>query len=71
MKLSQLVHYLNCLDAQPLPDPDAVCDRELGELARVVSEGQPHLTVRIAELARDRDQQYSYSVTTLRRLGKI
>lgn len=56
MKLSQLVHYLNCLDAQPLPDPDAVCDRALGELSRVVSEGQPSLTGRIAELVRDREQ---------------
>lgn len=56
MKLSQLVHYLNCLDAQSVPDPDAVCDRELGELSRVVSEGQPCLTARIAELARDREQ---------------
>jgi SAM-dependent methyltransferase len=56
MKLSQLVHYLNCLDAQPLPDPDAVCDRELGELSRVVFEGQPSLTGRIAELVRDREQ---------------
>jgi SAM-dependent methyltransferase len=56
MKLSQLVRYLNCIDAQPLPDPDAVCDRELGELARVVSEGQPSLTTRIGQLAQDREQ---------------
>jgi hypothetical protein len=56
MKLSQLVHYLNCLDAQPRPDPDAVCDRELGELFRVVSEGQPSLTGRIAELTQDRER---------------
>jgi len=56
MKLSQLVRYLNCIDAQPLPDPDAVCDRELGELSRVVSEGQPSLKVRIGQLAQDREQ---------------
>lgn len=56
MKLSQLVHYLNCLDAQPLPDPDAVCDQALGELSRVVFEGQPSLTGRIAELVRDRER---------------
>lgn len=55
MKLSQLVRYLNCLDAQPLPDPDAVCDRELGELTRVVNEGQPSLTLRIEQLGQDRD----------------
>lgn len=58
MKLSQLVRYINCLDTQPRPDPDAVCDRELGELLRVVSEGQPSLTERIAELAQDREQTY-------------
>jgi SAM-dependent methyltransferase len=56
MKLSQLVHYLNCLDAQPLPDADAVCDREMGELLRVVSEGQPCLTARLSELSHDREQ---------------
>ena len=56
MKLSQLVHYLNCLDSQPLPDPEAVCDREFGELSRVVSEGQPNLTTRISQLAQDREQ---------------
>jgi SAM-dependent methyltransferase len=55
MKLSQLVRFLNNLDAQPLPAPDAACDRELGELMRVVSEGQPSLPVRIAQLAQDRE----------------
>jgi SAM-dependent methyltransferase len=56
MKLSQLVRYLNSIDAHPLPDPDAVCDRELGELSRVVSEGQPSLSTRIDQLAQDRAQ---------------
>jgi hypothetical protein len=56
MKLSQLVRYLNNLDAQPLPDPIAVCDREMGELSRVVSEGQPNLSTRISQLAQDREQ---------------
>jgi SAM-dependent methyltransferase len=56
MKLSQLVRYLNSIDAQPLPDPDAICDRELGELSRVVAEGQPSLTTRIDQLAQDRNQ---------------
>lgn len=56
MKLSQLVHYLNCLDARSPPDPDAVCDRELGELLRVVSEGQPNLSAHLAQLRQDREQ---------------
>jgi SAM-dependent methyltransferase len=56
MKLSQLVRYLNRIDVQPLPDPVAVCDRELGELVRVVSESQPCLTARITELLSDREQ---------------
>ncbi len=56
MKLSQLVRYLNNLDAQPLPDPDAVCDRELGELSRIVSEGPPILTARINQLTQDCEQ---------------
>ena len=56
MKLSQLVRYLNNLDAQPLPDPTAVCDRELGELWRIVSEEQPSLSTRIAQLIQDREQ---------------
>jgi SAM-dependent methyltransferase len=59
MKLSQLVRYLNNLDAQPLPEPDAVCDRELGELIRVVSEGHPGLPARLAQLAQDRQQMRS------------
>jgi hypothetical protein len=56
MKLSQLVRYLNNLDAQPLPQPDAVCDREVGELLRIVSEQQPNLSTRIAQLMQDREQ---------------
>lgn len=55
MKLSQLVRYLNNLDAQPLPDPTAVCDQELGELLRIVSEEQISLSTRIAQLAQDRE----------------
>lgn len=55
MKLSALVRYLNCLDAQPLPEADAICDAALGELSRVVSEGQPELTTRIAALTQDRE----------------
>jgi len=55
MKLSQLVRFINNLDAQPLPDPDAVCERELGELSRVVVEGQPSLIIRINQLVQDRE----------------
>jgi len=55
MKLSQLVRYLNSIDAQCLPDPDGVCDREMGELIRVVSESPPSLEQRKAQLAQDRD----------------
>lgn len=56
MKLSELVRYLNCIDAQSLPDPKAICDRELGELLRVVSEGRPYLTERVTQLAQDQEQ---------------
>lgn len=59
MKLSKLVHYLNCLDAQSLPDPEAICDRELGELLRVVSEGQPSLNTRMVQLTQDREQVHT------------
>lgn len=59
MNLSQLVRYLNSIDAQPLPDPDGICDREMGELTRVVSESQPSLAQRIAQLADDRTQAAS------------
>jgi hypothetical protein len=59
MKLSQLVHYLNCLDSHPLPDPENVCDRELGELMRVVRESQPNLPTRMAQLEKDREQIYT------------
>ena len=56
MKLSHLVHFLNRIDGYPLPDADAVCDREMGELLRVVTESQPTLTTRLAELSDDRAQ---------------
>ena len=65
MKLSALVRYLNCLDAQPLPDASAICDRELGELSRVVLEGRPELTTRIAELAQDREHMHA-AITAFR-----
>lgn len=59
MKLSQLVRYLNNLDGHSLPEPDTVCDRELGELIRVVSEGHPELPLHLAQLAKDREQMRS------------
>jgi len=58
MKLRELVRYLNCLDAESLPDADRICDDVLGELNRVVLEGQPRLTARIAELAQDREHMH-------------
>lgn len=65
MKLSELVRYLNCLDAEALPDADMICDSTLGELSRVVSEGQPRLTARMLELAQDRDQMHA-AITAFR-----
>lgn len=56
MKLSQLVHFLNNIDAQVMPDAESVCRREMGELYRVISEGQPTLHNYIAQLDHDRDQ---------------
>jgi SAM-dependent methyltransferase len=54
MKLSELVRYLNCLDQQARPNGVAICDREMGELSRVVTEGQPRLQHRVDQLATDR-----------------
>ena len=53
MKLSNLVRLLNNIDQQPLPDPVAICQRELGELVRTVKEGQPQLPGCIANLEQD------------------
>jgi SAM-dependent methyltransferase len=54
MKLSELVRYLNSLDQQPRPNGVAICDRELAELIRVVTEGQPRLQHRVDQLITDR-----------------
>lgn len=54
MKLSELVRYLNSLDQQPRPNGAAICDRELAELIRVVTEGQPRLQNRLDQLTADR-----------------
>lgn len=50
MKLSDLVRLLNNIDQQSLPDGRAICQRELGELLRIIEEGQPRLPGSIADL---------------------
>ena len=56
MKLSQLVRFLNHIDNQAWPDPESVCQRELGELCRIVREAQPNLHNHVMQLQQDRAQ---------------
>lgn len=51
MKLSDLVRLLNNLDQQARPDSALICQRELGELMRIISEGNPQMPARIADLS--------------------
>lgn len=56
MKLSQLVYFLNSIDGQVMPDPDAVCRRELGELVRTIGQVQPSLQNRMIQLEQDQGE---------------
>lgn len=53
MKLSTLVRLLNTIDEKPLPDAATICQREMGELLRIVKEGQPQLPVCLESLEQD------------------
>lgn len=50
MKLSDLVRLLNNIDQQPRPDASGICQRELGELVRIVRDGQPQLPRHLIDL---------------------